>query len=248
MAAATQAPVVIPGLHVAPTVEDLKQSSVAYNLLPDDGDQPEVQQTHLQELASLFKRFDVQDKFGMHLIHGHSQLDEGNVMLGTALASVRGCWTKPTSITDINPSDIHGHISRLTGNGEMQAYEYREGPIANLDGIDPAFFNELAQYLRANDLGNLLGLQVLAQDAREMMCEFVLQDHGTIMLDARDVKAWVPFRTTGFALNSNLSMTELKGGESHAKTTKGTHQGFIDGKIGKEDPLMDALRAENIAY
>lgn len=81
-----------------------------------------------------------------------------------------------------------------------------------------------------------------------MMCEFVLQDHGTIMLDVRDVKAWEPFRTTGFALNSNLSMTELKGGESHAKTTKGTHQVFIGGKIGKEDPLMDTLRAEDIVY
>ncbi|KAJ6436396.1 C6 finger domain-containingprotein [Purpureocillium lavendulum] len=228
--------------------QDLFVHNLIYNLLPDDGDQPDVQPIHLQELASLFKRFNVQDKFGMHLIHGHSQLDEGNIMLGTALASVRGCWTKPTSITDIDPSNIHGHIFRLTGNGEMQAYEYREGPIVNLDGVNPAFFRELAQYLLANDLESLLGLQVLVQDAPEMMCEFVLQDHGTVMLDERYVKAWVPFRTTGFALNSNLSMTELKGGESHAKTTKGTHQVFIGGKIGKEDPLMDALRAEDIVY
>ncbi|UNI24494.1 hypothetical protein JDV02_010234 [Purpureocillium takamizusanense] len=184
----------------------------------------------------------------MHLIHGHSQLEEGSVMLGTAIASVRGCWSKPTSISDINPLDTHGHVFRLTGNGEMQAYEYREGPIANLDGVDPAFFKELAQYLQVNDLGNLLGLQVLVQDAPEMMCEFVLQNHGTVMFDARDVKAWVPFRTTGFALNSNLSMTELQGGESHAKTTKGTHRVFVSGKIGEEDSLMDALRAEDIIY
>lgn len=220
----------------------------SYNLLPDDEDQPEVQQDHLRELASLFKRFNVQDKFGMHLIHGHFQLDDGNVMLGNALTSVRGCWTKPTNITDINPSDIHGHIFRLTSNGEMQAYEYREGPIANLDGVDPTFFKELVQYLQANDLGNLLGLQVLDQDAPEIMCEFVLKDNGTVMLDARDVKGWTPFRTTGFALNSKLGRTELSNSEQHAKTTKGTHKVFVGGKIGKEDPLMDALRAEDIVY
>ncbi|KAK4074650.1 hypothetical protein Purlil1_12906 [Purpureocillium lilacinum] len=248
MAAATQTPLAIPGLHIAPSLEDLRRSSAAYNVLPDDGDQPDVKKIHLQELASLFKRFSVQDKFGMHLIHGHTQLDEGNIMLGTALASVRGCWTKPTSITEIDLSNIHGHIFRLTGNGEMQAYEYREGPVVNLDGVNPAFFRELAQYLLANGLENLLGLEVLVQDAPEMMCEFVLQNHGTVMLDTRDVKAWKSFRTTGFTLNSNLSTNELKGGQSHAKTTKGTHQVFIDGKIGKEDPLMDALRAEGIVY
>jgi len=54
MAVTVQAPMVIPGLHAPPTIEDLKQSSVAYNLLRDDGDQPAVQKLHLQELASLF--------------------------------------------------------------------------------------------------------------------------------------------------------------------------------------------------
>jgi hypothetical protein len=43
-------------------------------------------------------------------------------------------------------------------------------------------------------------------------------------------------------------MTELKGGQSHAMTTRGTHQVFINGKIGKEDPLKDALWVEDIVY
>ncbi len=73
-------------------------------------------------------------------------------MLGTALTSLHGCWTKPTSITDLRPSEIHGHIFRLTESGEMQAYEYRKGPTANLEGVDPAFFLEPVEYLQANDL------------------------------------------------------------------------------------------------
>ena len=79
-------------------------------------------------------------------------------MLGTALTSLRGCWTKSTSITDLKPSKIHGHIFRLTESGKMQAYEYREGPAANLEGVDPAFFQKLVEYLQANGLTNLLGL------------------------------------------------------------------------------------------
>jgi hypothetical protein len=206
-----------------------------------------VHPVHLQELASLFKRFNVQDKFGMHLIHGHFQLDEGNVMVGTALTSVRGCWTKPTSITDLEPAEIHGHIFRLTESGEMQAYEYREGPTTNLEGVDPAFFHELVKYLQANDLTNLLGLEVLAKEVPGMMCEFILKDNGTVMLDARDVKKWTSYRFTGFALNGS-GMTELKGNQSHAKTVRETHQVFTDGKIGKEDPLIDVLRAEDIIH
>lgn len=181
----------------------------------------------------------------MHLIHGHFQLDEGNVMLGTALASLRGCWTKPTSIADIKPADIHGHIFRLTESGEMQAYEYREGPPPNLDGIDHTFFLELIDYLQANELTGLLGLEVLGKNTPVMMCEFILKDNGTVMLDAKELKSWTSYRMTGFALNEP-GMTELKGNQSHAKTVRETHQVFTDGKIGKEDPLLDILRAEDI--
>ncbi|TQN70587.1 hypothetical protein CSHISOI_04880 [Colletotrichum shisoi] len=247
MAVVAQSPMVVDGLHVPPTIEGLKLSSLAYNLLPDDGDQPEVQQVRLQKLADLFKRFNVEDKFGMHLIHGHFQLDEGTVMLGTALASVRGCWTKPTRITDLKSTEIHGHIFRLTEAGDMRAYEYRDGPPTNLDSVDPTFFHELVEYLRVNNLTEILGLEVLAEEVPEMMCEFILKDNGTVMLDARDAKKWTSYRFTGFAV-SEPGMNELKGNQSHAKTVRNTHQVFTDGKICKEDVLMDVLRAEDIVH
>ncbi|KAF2970068.1 hypothetical protein GQX73_g3520 [Xylaria multiplex] len=246
MATAVQAPITIPSLHVPPTIEDLKQSSLMYNLLPDDADQRQVQEVHTQQLAAILERFNVQDKFGIHLIHGHLQLEADSIMLGTALTSVRGCWTKPTSIDDIDPAGIHGHIFKLTSKGELQAYEYREGPTMNLAGVDAAFFHELIQYLKTNNLVDLLGLQVLAKEVPEMMCEFVVEENGTVMLDARDVKGWTPFRTTGFFCAPG--MTGLNNSESHAKTTRDTHKVFVGGKIGKEDPLMDALRAEGIVY
>ncbi|OQD95349.1 hypothetical protein PENVUL_c116G00340 [Penicillium vulpinum] len=90
MAVAVTAPIVIPSLYIPPTIKDLLQSSRAYNLLPDDRDQPQVQKVHLQELASLFTRFNVQKIYGLHLIHGHFQIEENKIMLGTSLKSVRG--------------------------------------------------------------------------------------------------------------------------------------------------------------
>ncbi|KAK5629544.1 hypothetical protein RRF57_005259 [Xylaria bambusicola] len=167
-------------------------------------------------------------------------------MLGTALTSVRGCWTKPTSINDINLAEIHGHIFKLTPKGELQAYEYREGPVMDLADVDAAFFHEMTQYLKTNNLVDLLGVQVLGQEMPEMMCEFVLQDNGTVMLDSRDVKDWSPYRTTGFFYEPG--MTTLSGGEAHAKKTNGNHQVFTGGENWQGDPLMDALRAQDIVY
>lgn len=223
------------------------RSRDSYNLLPDDADQPTVQVVHFQELAGLFKRFNVQETFGMHLIHGHFQLDVGKVMLGTALASLRGCWAKPTNIADVNPTEVHGHIFKLAESGDMQAHEYREGPVPDLEDIDPTFFLELIHYLQANDLTNLLGLEVLGKDVPDMMCEFILKDNGTVMLDAKELKSWTCYRFTGFALKEP-SLTELKGNQTHAKTVRQTHQVFTDGKIGNEDALVELLRAEDIIY
>lgn len=248
MAVASIAPMVIPGLHVPPTIKDLLQSSRTYNLLPGDEDQPQVQDIHLQELAGLFKRFNAHRKFGLHLIHGHFQIEEDKIMLGTSLNSIRGCWTRPSSIADINLEEIHGHIFKLTASGEMQAYEYRQGPTVSLGDVDPKFFEELVQYLQSNLLVDILGLQVLAKDVPAMMSEFVLADKGTVMLDERDVKnRGTPFRITGYVLEEP-SMTGFKDGETHAPTVRGTHQVFTNDKIETENQLMATLRNEDIVF
>lgn len=165
-------------------------------------------------------------------------------MYGKDLTSVRGCWTKPTNIEDLNVSRIHGHIFHLTPEGKFQAYEYREGFCAPQD-VDPAFFNEIAEYLLVNQITDLLGPQVLNNNVSPLMCEFVMQNDGTAMLDARDVKGWVPYRTTGYMANE-AGVTELKGNEQHAATTKGPHKVFYDGKLKDEQHLLDVLKCEDI--
>jgi hypothetical protein len=69
------------------------------------------------------------------------------IMLGTRFENPLGCWTKPTRIQDINPEDIHSHIFMLSPENRLVAYKYHEGPLNNITGTDPAFFQELIEYL-----------------------------------------------------------------------------------------------------
>jgi hypothetical protein len=219
-----------------------------YNQLLDDVDQPKVSQTHLETLAGIFVRHDVHRKFGLHLIHRHLKIDDNMVMLGKKFAEPTGCWTKPTHIEGIDPKNVHGHVFILSTDGPtFTAYEYREGAPIEMNGVSPAFFQDLSQYLQANNLVTVLGLQILGDNPSEQMIELVLQNAGTVMLTALAAKCGSIYRVTGWHFDSRGGIAEFKGGESHAKTTKGTHQVFIDGKpLPDLDSLKDLLREEGI--
>jgi len=45
-----------------------------YNQLLDDGDQPQVPQHHLQNLASIFTRYNTESMFALHLVYGHLKI------------------------------------------------------------------------------------------------------------------------------------------------------------------------------
>jgi len=240
-------PLTVPGLHCSPTIDQLRESARVYNGLPDDKAQPNIAELHLRVLAEIFERHDVQTMFGLHLIHGHLNLHNDTIMLGHSIDKPHGCWTKPVSLHDINPEDIHGHIFRISPDDRLVAYEYRYGPLADIDSVNPAFFSEFIDYLKAQDLTNVLGLQVLSKGASKDMVEIVLQGSGTVMLDSDSAEVGSIYRTTGWVLGGEDGITTFKGGESHAKTTKGTHQVFIDGKpLSTIDALMAALRGEGI--
>ncbi|RHZ48873.1 uncharacterized protein CDV56_100296 [Aspergillus thermomutatus] len=151
----------VPGLHTAPTLADLKQSSTLYNQLPSDEAQPPLLLNHSQEIRKILTRYNVQDKFGIHLIHGHFEIPSDQVMLGHYFESPAGCWTKPVPIEDVDTSNIHGHTFKLSLDGILVAYEYREGPPINVSEIDPSFFEDIFRYLLEHNLTDIFGLQAL---------------------------------------------------------------------------------------
>ncbi|KAJ8062838.1 hypothetical protein OCU04_008093 [Sclerotinia nivalis] len=214
----------------------LQTDSQLYNDLPDDSQQPEISETHLQALSQLFVRHSVQDIFGLHLIHGHSQAPSETVMFGvefTALDKLNGCWTKPQPIPALVNRPIHGHIFRLRLDGACCPYEFRDGqadPKAN--SIQSSFFQAFADYLKDNRLADLLGLELLDRPEDQRSLEFVLGVQGTVMPGKQDFITAFPYRITSWTFQAEVGgIVSCKGGTVHAAKKKdGKHQVFIDSK------------------
>jgi len=222
----------------------------SYNSLPDDKDQPEVAKEVLDQLKVLLLKHNVQEKFGYHLIHGHLKVVEGRVMFGKPMETLPGCYTRPTKVTQLDTVGIHGHIFVLNKNAQFVAYEYRQGPIPEIDENDNAFLAEVQGFLVERGLETLVGIQVLNGDKGRQLREFVLaENYGAIMLDAADANITEVYCITGWSTQTEHESVELKGNESHAATTKGTHQVFVDGKglpDLDEDTVVNALRNAGI--
>lgn len=202
---------------------------VSYNRLPDDTQQPAILGERIQELAALFVRYNAHTKLGIHLIHGHFAAPEKAIMLGSNFSNPLGRWSKITRIDSFDPTTIHGHIFVLTTDG-FRAYEYQEGPIPDLSGVDDAFYSAFVEYLVTHNLSDLVGLQVLFEDRPGSMWELLLDD-GTVMLDASAVQDCVPLRQTGWKFElHNGKPSVCQSNETHAAKTSGNHQVFNAGK------------------
>lgn len=204
---------------------------------------------------NLIKEFSVQNKFGLHLVHGHVKMAKDMVMIGRPMNSLPGLWTRPTKVDQLNLGGLHGYVFVLGANSEFHPYEFRQGPPPPLTANDNAFIVAAQKYLELNGLTGVIGIELLDQDTLgKHMKEFVLSDtDGTVMLPASAVNPTETYRTTGW--NAVEGITDLKGNESsHAKTTKGTHQVFTDGKalpdvggeFDAEEVIIEALREAGI--
>ncbi|KAK4205967.1 hypothetical protein QBC37DRAFT_237261, partial [Rhypophila decipiens] len=168
----------VPGLNKAWEEGDLEESRYIYNRLPNDSQQPEILESYIHDLAALFVRNRVHRIFGVHLAHAHFALPENTVLLGANHEMPRCRWAKATAFQAIDLGNVHGHIFVLTDRG-FRPYEYQTGPTPDLSQVDEAFLQELANFLKANNLATLVGLQVIDPYATQML-ELVLPQ-GTIM-------------------------------------------------------------------
>lgn len=168
-------------------------------------------------------------------------------MLGHYFERPTGCWTKPIPIEDVDTTNIHGHIFKLSTDGKLVAYEYREGPPTDISEIDPSFFAEVFNYLLEHNLTDTFGLQALHHGRSSPMIELVLGHTGTVMLDETQAQYGKIYRTTGWCVDHECETGNLKDGEKHAQTTKGTHRVFVDG-IALSDfaQLRNFLKKEKI--
>lgn len=264
MASTSVIPLPIPGLHTAPALLDLQESTKAY-VSPKDTStfllthilaitvsqttviSPRFPKATFKTLRGFSKKkYNVQSKFGLHLIHGHLTLQEGTVMLGQAIHKPLGCWTKPINIHEIDLNNVHGHIFRLVADNRLVAYEYRNGTPIDMKNVGPDFLCDFIAYLKAYKLENLLGLQAVCDVSGPRMLEFVLGETGTVMLGENSAKHGGIYRTTGWYLGEHDGEGRFVELDVHSKTTKSTHQVFVSKELSDLDSLTQLLRDEDI--
>jgi hypothetical protein len=214
-----------------------------------------VAEVFITGLKTLIKEFNVQKKFGFHLVHGHVKMAKGMVMVGKPMNNLPGLWTRPIKADLLDLGALHGYVFVLGADSEFHPYEFRQGPPPPMTANDNAFIAAVQKYLELNDLAGIIGIELLDQDTlSKHMKEFVLSDtDGTVMLPADEVNPTEIYRTTGW--NAVEGIIDLKGNETaHAPTNKGTHQVFTDGKglpdvggdFDAEEVIIEALRQAGI--
>ena len=172
-------------------------------------------------------------------MHGHSKLEEGQVMLGRRITDPDGCWLRPATLKEIDVDNIHGHIFMLTNEDRFIPYEYVQGRAKNLPSIASGFFKEFAAFIQANGLTKSTGLQIRDCEIGKAI-ELDFGGCGTVMLKAEDATHGAPSRTTGWVFSNMGGVITYKGSEVHSPTKiAGLHKVFIDSKLA---PDVDALR------
>lgn len=229
-----------PTLDQALEIKDLNESRNLYNRLPDDSAQPAVADQHVANLAALFVRHNAQDVLGIHLIHGHFQIPENTVMLGTNFEGPALRWTQTTGIDTIDSLSVHGHIYAITEHG-FCPYELQDGPLPDFSKVGHGFLPEFVDYVVKNELQNIIGLQVLGGES-PAMSELIL-DRGTVMLETSIIKNATPYRITGWRFESrNGEPRVCAANETHSGMTSGNHKVFNAGKPIPKLENVDDLR------
>jgi hypothetical protein len=171
----------IPGLQQALTIKDFELARDIYNALPKDDTLLEAQQKdgeHLPQLRLLFQKFGVQQLFGLHRLHRHSDILDGFQMAGRTVIHNKHpyYWTKVVDDA-LKPSKVCGLKYIYHPEHGLCPYEFHEGDLPDISKVDPEFFLAVNKYLVKHDLTSTFGLLYLAPGLLERSkLEFVLSN------------------------------------------------------------------------
>ena len=170
-----------------------------YNGFRKDAEQPPIED-HLSSLARLFVRYGVEKDFCVHLLHNHSKIERGKVAVGKSHEQPRGRYTRRVKIRNLDPSTVHGHVFALGEDGNLHPSEFQDGRIPDSFMVNRVFLAEFVKYLEINDLGKVLGLEVIDQPYHSEMTEIEINDGTimTVMMEARLLKGCSPYRQTSW--------------------------------------------------
>lgn len=183
-----------------------------------------------EELCAMIAKYNAQNHFRLRLLHRHTTIPEGQILLGTSITEPFGFWTRPTPISDVDLQNIHPHIISVDAistpnedgsrKGQLVPSEFREGPPACDWSLESDFLAEFTDHLQEKGLQNVFGLEVVQGHAGKMI-EFSF-DIGSLLLKEAEVKGQFEFQETAWAIRVKDG-TVYKDGEIRCVIIQGQH-------------------------
>ncbi|KPA37994.1 hypothetical protein FLAG1_09181 [Fusarium langsethiae] len=203
----------VPGLNCHVTADAVRRSRELYNLLTEDTNRPSIQD-HLQNLQHIFVSHGVDRKLGIHLKHGHFQLSENQILLGTTSTKPLCRWARKRHIDDADLNNIHGHIF-VVQDGELHPYEYHDGRYT--ESIPTEFLDAFIKYTTDHSLCSEVALQILLPEFQNRCFSEIPFEDQTVMLETEHLNGLRPGNVTGWT----FSPVGCTAGETHAETGNG---------------------------
>ncbi|EGC47475.1 predicted protein [Histoplasma capsulatum var. duboisii H88] len=229
----------------------MNESNITYNGLPRIHPDMKISPDHIKNLVAMIARYGLGKKLGIHLLHKHESIPDGQVKLEKKLETTSGKWVRPISIDSLNLNNIHGVAFKVVpGENRLVPYEFGEGisPVCKSDVADNGCVKDFISYTTKHDLVDAISLQFLDGQPKECTAEVELEQYGTIVLPKSMVNG-IEFTPTGWP--DSTQPVEPEGsapGEHWAKVkvgTKETHRVFVD-QVEDEKELMDKLILQGV--
>jgi len=239
------------------TEETLAMSTKLHNQFAPDTAFPNVDLLcdEFRELCAILARYDMQSRFRLRLLHRHTTISEGQILLGTSIVEPSGYWIRPVYIRDVNLQSIHGSIfsvdaTSFKNKGDMMyallPSEFREGRT-EIDPIDVNFVMEFTNHIRAKGWENTFGLEAI-QDQVGKMVEFTF-DIGSLLLEddrvESEVRKQFNLQETGWAIKVDNGVVDATG-ETRCVTYITGHVKITNSQINDVADAIKSLRHEGL--
>jgi hypothetical protein len=159
------------------TKEVLHNSYKIYNNLPPETSLPINEAEHLVHIGKIIWDCKASNKIGVIALHHHETLLPDHSFVGhiEQLNKSYYYWTRKLANERINLDKVCGYKFSYVEGKRLCPFEFRQGQMLDLSGVDKTLFSRIGQYLIKNYLTSRIGLVLLIPElSKNKMTEFSL--------------------------------------------------------------------------
>lgn len=148
---------------------------LSHNNLPPETSLPINEKKHINHILEMIRECNAANEFGVIALHQHKTLLPDHSFVGhiEKLNKSYCYWIRDLANERINLDKVYGSkFAYVEGEG-LYPFEFCQGQMPDLSGVDKALFQQIGQYLVKNNLTSRLGLGLLRPElSKNKMTEF----------------------------------------------------------------------------